>query len=77
MLGFNGAWATRNASGSRVSDASGGTVVVDTGDAVEELEDADGRANGLHKLGEDGEQRLEGEHRLPARDNWSQREERK
>jgi hypothetical protein len=42
-----------------------GTVVVDAGHAIEELEDADGGADGLHELGEDGQQRLEREHRLP------------
>ncbi len=37
------------------------TVVVDGGDAVEELEDAAGGADGLHELGEDGDEGGEGE----------------
>mmetsp|Transcript_6267 Transcript_6267/g.9457 ORF Transcript_6267/g.9457 Transcript_6267/m.9457 type:complete len:503 (+) Transcript_6267:362-1870(+) len=39
-------------------------VVVDTGHAVEELEDTARRADRLHELGEDGDERGEGEHGL-------------
>ena len=46
----------------------GNTVVVNTRDTIEQLENADRSTNGLHELREDGQQGLEGKHRLKQKE---------